>query len=402
MIEKLLCHELWQDFLEYKTARRLLSPGEERFLREYIDKRKYLPIVNRVMSGEFTFSVPEKKELNKLGSAKKRVVYCFPDDENMLLKMLSWLLYQYDGALEDNCYSFRKDTGARKAFLHMAGAPDIGRLHGFKADISNYFNSIDVFLLLPILQEVITDDPPLLKLLTGLLSDDRALWHGEIIREARGVMAGTPTSPFFANLYLKGMDAYFAARNVLYARYSDDILLFCPEEEMESCIHAYRGFIDRYRLVSNPAKEQRFAPGDRWSFLGFDYCSGTIDISEVAVRKLKDKIRRAAKSLRRWMLKNNASPERTLRAFNRKFNRKFFNAGNGRELCWCRWYFPLITTAHSLHIIDQYMQDWQRYIVTGRHNKANYRKVPYSMLTENGYLPLVSAYYNRDRLHLSE
>ena len=110
-----------------------------------------------------------------------------------------------------------------------------------------------------------------------------------------------------------------------------------------------------------------------------------------------DKVRRSAKSLRRWMLKNGASPERALKAFNRKFNRKFYNTEAEKELCWCRWYFPIINTAQSLHFIDRYMQDWQRYIVTGRHNKANYRKVPYAMLVENGYRPLVSAYYGRDR-----
>ena len=100
------------------------------------------------------------------------------------------------------------------------------------------------------------------------------------------------------------------------------------------------------------------------------------------------------------MLKKEVSTERTLQAFNRKFNRKFYNTEAGKELCWCRWYFPVINTARSLHLIDRYMQEWQRYIVTGKHNKANYRKVPYVMLTENGYRPLVSAYYNREKQNM--
>ena len=257
MVEKLLCHELWLEFLEYKTSKKLLSPGEERYLRGYIENRKYLPIAKQVLSGEFHFSAPEKKELNKLGTSKKRIVYCFPDDENVLLKMLSWLLYRYDGAIPDNCYSFRKDTGARKAFLKMAEFPFIGELYGFKADISDYFNSIDVSLLLPMLRETITDDMALLRLLEGLLCDNRAIWQGEIIRENRGVMAGTPTSPFFANLYLKEMDGYFAARNVLYARYSDDVLMFGTKEEIDGHIAAYQSFLRKYRLASNPSKEQR-------------------------------------------------------------------------------------------------------------------------------------------------
>lgn len=394
MLEQLCDHALWQEFLQYKVQNALLGPAEEKALREFVQAKRYLSVAQQVAEGRFRFSVPEKKELNKLGSQKKRVVYCFPEEENMLLKMLCWLLYRYDGAVSPNCYSFRQNTGARKAFLHMANAEGIGTLYGFKADISNYFNSIDVSLLLPVLKQVIDDDPPLLQLLTELLCDDRALWQGEVLHEPRGVMAGTPTSPFFANLYLREMDEYFASRGVLYARYSDDILIFAEKDELERCIAAYRAFLEKYRLSANPAKEQRFAPGEAWSFLGFCCHEGVIDISDVAVRKLMDKIRRAARSLRRWMVKKDASPERALRAFNRKFNRKFYNTEAGRELCWCRWYFPIINTPQTLHFIDGYMQQWQRYIVTGKHNKANYKKVPYSMLTACGYRPLVSAYYS--------
>lgn len=393
MIEKLLCHELWMEFLEYKTSKRLLTPGEERELRDYVQNRKYLPIAERVISDDFAFSIPEKTELNKLGTAKKRVVYRFADDENMLLKMLSYMLYQYEDKIPDNCYSFRRNTGARKAFMNMAGSPEVGSLCGFKSDISNYFNSINIELLMPILREAISDEG-LVRLFGSLLCDDRAIWQGSIIRENRGVMAGTPTSPFFANIYLREMDEYFAGRNVLYARYSDDILIFGKEEEMQGHIASYYTFLEKYRLKSNPAKEQRFKPGDKWNFVGFDYDNGIIDISDISVRKLMDKIRRSAKSIRRWMLKNNAEPERALKAFNRKFNRKFYTVDSGHELCWCRWYFPVINTPRSLHVIDRYMQDWQRYIVTGKHNKANYKKVSYAMLKAGGYRPLVSAYYS--------
>lgn len=398
MTEYLLSHDMWIEFLEYKIAKRLLSPGEERFLRDFVENKKYVNISSRAVCDDFAFSVPEKKEINKMGSDKKRIVYCFSDDENMLLKFLAYRLYQYDGDIPDNCYSFRVNTGARKAFLKMAEAPDIQHLYGFKSDISNYFNSIDTAILMPILEETVKNDENLLRLLRSLLTDDRAMYRGETVRENRGVMAGTPTSPFFANLYLKEMDEYFAKQNVLYARYSDDILIFGSKDEIENHIAAYHSFLNKYRLTSNPKKEKCFAPGDKWSFLGFDYDKGTIDISEVSVRKLKDKIRRAAKSIRRWMLKNNASSERALTAFNRKFNRKFYMSDLGRELCWCRWYFPLINTPESLREIDRYMQDWQRYIVTGKHNKANYRKVPYSMLTDCGYRPLVSAYYNNSKI----
>ncbi len=192
------------------------------------------------------------------------------------------------------------------------------------------------------------------------------------------------------------MDEYFAARHIHYARYSDDILIFGGKEEINDCIAAFRAFLDKYHLTSNPSKEQYFKPQDKWNFLGFEYDGKSIDISEIALKKLMEKIRRSAKSIRRWMLKNNASAERALKAFNRKYNRKFFDAEAGRELCWCRWYFPMINTTKSLKFLDGYMQQWQRYIVTGKHNKTNYRKAPYSMLKKCGYRSLIAEYYHRD------
>ena len=395
LLERLADHSTWEEFLQYKLSHGLLDRREEAFLREFISKRGYTQIAEGLASGSYAFAPPKRSEVSKLGSGKKRVVYTFPEAENAVLKALAYLLYRYDDRLAPNCYAFRRHIGARRAFTDIAHDPETASLWCFKADISNYFNSIDVSLLEGILRETIDDDEPLLRLLLALLGDGRSEWLGEIICEQKGVMAGTPISPFLANLYLKEMDEYFCERGVRYARYSDDIIIFDTEERIKEHITAYRGFIEKYRLRSNPEKELVSAPGEAWSFLGFEFHAGTIDISRVTLAKLMGKIRRQARSLRRWMLRKGAEPERALRAFNRKFNRKFYSADSGRELCWARWFFPLINTDKSLHVIDAYMQQYQRYIVSGKQNKASYELAPYELLRRCGYRPLVAAYYTR-------
>ena len=62
------------------------------------------------------------------------------------------------------------------------------------------------------------------------------------------------------------------------------------------------------------------------------------------------------------------------------------------EFTWCRWFFPNITTDVSLKEIDEYMQQYIRYIITGRHYKGNYR-ITYKQLKEWGYRSLVHEYY---------
>ena len=94
------------------------------------------------------------------------------------------------------------------------------------------------------------------------------------------------------------------------------------------------------------------------------------------------------------MLKKGADYKVALKAMNRKYNKKFFGKQDKEELSWKYWFFPTITTSGSLKAIDNYMQEQQRYIVTGRHNKRNYKIVPYNLLKECNYKSLVNEYYN--------
>lgn len=77
---------------------------------------------------------------------------------------------------------------------------------------------------------------------------------------------------------------------------------------------------------------------------------------------------------------------------NRKFNRKFYGK-NENDLTWKYWFFPTINTSKNLKVVDEYMQESQRYIITGKHNKKNYEKVPYEILKKCNYKCLVNEYY---------
>ena len=78
----------------------------------------------------------------------------------------------------------------------------------YKVDIHNYFNSIPIPDLMPVLSRILGDDPELYSFFENLLSDDRALFGEDVIREERGVMAGTPTAPFLANVYSRERVSY--------------------------------------------------------------------------------------------------------------------------------------------------------------------------------------------------
>ena len=207
-------------------------------------------------------------------------------------------------------------------------------------------------------------------------------------------MAGLPVAPFLANLYLSQVDHHFVAQSRPYARYSDDIIIFAETEaEVVRCREELGELLSRHGLEVNPDKENLSAPGEAWEFLGIAYRHGEIDLSGATKAKLKGKIRRKARALRRWMLRKQAEPERAMRAMIRAFTRKFFETGrSSSDLTWARWFFPLLTTDKGLGEMDAYLQDYIRYIPTGRHCRGNYR-VRYSDLKRLGYRSLVHEFW---------
>ncbi|MCL2826684.1 MAG: reverse transcriptase domain-containing protein, partial [Eggerthellaceae bacterium] len=235
IIEELDNEASWTSFLAYKKEKGHLLARDEESLVSLIASKGYLPVVRSIREG-VALAPPEKLLINKMGTAKKRTVYCFESDVMWVLKHLAWLLYRFDDKQPEGCYSFRRNFGAHRAFKDIIKTRGINAHWCCKLDISDYFNSIDVALMLPILEQALADDAALYGFFEQFLCADAAFFNGELIAEKRGVMAGTPTAPFLANLYLGELDRLFVGRGLPYARYSDDIIVFAQSQaEVLSC-----------------------------------------------------------------------------------------------------------------------------------------------------------------------
>ena len=460
ILEQSMQEQCWNAFLQYKIERQHLSAKEEKQLREFLEKKTYIEWGRRLMDETYVLPLPVRREINKGGSAKKRVVYSYPYELNQMLKFVAYALYRYDAIFADNCYAFRREYGVKDAIWRIRRTKGIADKYCLKVDVHNYFNSIDEDILLEKLSFLQEQDGRLYGVLKQLLTadaalvideqgknhkdrlnesepldreaiqekednepvecavireeeDDASLEHamikekeyndhcrkeemesGKVIREKRGAMAGTPVSPFFANVYLKDVDAWFADEGILYFRYSDDILIFADTlGELQSYQEVLYSKLSDLRLELNPDKVKISRPGEMWEFLGFCYRDGKVDLSENTIRKMQHKIKRKAESLRRWRRKKEVSGDKAAKGFIKAMNYKFFAKEDGTEFTWSRWFFPNLTADQGLKIVDAYMQQYIRYCVTGRHYKGNYR-ITYEQMKEWGYRSLVAEYYS--------
>ena len=405
LLQMLSDETCWEQFYSYKLSQ-TGSRTFTKYLRSFIDDRGYIPVCEKI-AHHAHFALPKRTVINKQYSGKKRVVYTYPDAENTVLKLLTYLmLRRYDGLFSPNLYSFRPGCTAKDAVHALVRHRGIRQMYAYKVDISNYFNSVDIRRLLPMLEDALSDDPALYRFLAALLTEPDILDGSRIRQEEKGIMAGTPQSSFFANLYLRGLDQSFASRGIPYARYSDDIIVFADSYEgAEQYASEIRSFLHASGLTVNPAKECFSAPEDGFVFLGFACKNGVTDIAPASVSKLMHKMRRKTKALRRWYQRNGLTGENAARAFIKIFNSKMYEQTEANapehQLTWSRWYFPVINSTESLHRIDRYAQDCIRYLLTDKRNKARFR-ADYQTLKSLGYKSLVHCYYTANKAEHQE
>lgn len=392
ILTQLTRQDVWEEFLAYRLMKGRFSWHEFEEADAYVEREDYLPTARKIAAGG-GLGIPQKRIVNKMGTGRKRVVYTFSPEEMTILKLMAFRLYDYDHCFAPNCYAFRRGMKASDAIFHIIRAIGDREMWAYKLDIHDYFNSIPTDLLLPMLKEMMADDRPLYRFFEKMLSDKRVVSNGLTIHESHGVMAGTPTSPFLANVYLKEVDRFFHEAHVTYARYSDDIIFFAPDRDtLEKHKSQMAAFLRQYRLEMNPDKEKIYSPSEAYEFLGFKCHGHDIDISEATQKKMKGKIKRASKALLRWSSRNHTEPEKAMKGLINHFNRVFFENGDAETLTWSRWFFPVINQTEGLREIDHYLQQNIRFLSTGKHRKANYR-ADYPLLKRLGYRSLVGEYY---------
>ena len=208
------------------------------------------------------------------------------------------MFHKYDNCFANNLFSFRKFVNAQTAVRYLREKQKEGDWYTYKLDIHNYFNSVSVDKILLMVKEVLVEEPILYNVICAILKNHYVEYNKQVIQEEKGIMAGMPLSAFLANLYLTKIDVWFQENDILYARYSDDIIIFAQEEKkIEQYSERLTEMIHEAGLVLNEKKTRKTNPKEAWTFLGFQCNGNCIDVSDEALDKIKKKLKRKARAL---------------------------------------------------------------------------------------------------------
>lgn len=392
ILEKFKLKESWDEYL-----------AELQAAEDYQDKlliKKVLKVIeNGIEKIDITnFPIPVKKEIAKYKTSKKRTVYTFNEPYNTYLKMINWLLQsdtEYNSKFCTNSYAYQRHKSVKNGVTRLQKELEMKRRKKYiKSDFSDYFNSIQLYILKEKMAAFFkTEDYDLKDMLLGLLERPDVYVDNKLVEiPQKGVMAGIPISGYLANVYMNDVDWEMYYNHIYYIRYADDV--FILTNNIERDLDFFKQQIEPLHVRMNPTKTDTGEVKDGFTVLGFCFKDGEIDVDEAKVQKMFSRIRRRSKWFKTWEKQKKVKNEVMVRTFIKGMNAKLYAGDDEDRLNWSRWYFANITTTKSLERIDAYLVQYIRYLISGK--QLGYKKhseVTYEYVKKLGYQSLVNNYW---------
>lgn len=368
-------------------------------------------IVNQLLNGTYTWSIPEKTLIAKSGKKEKRVVYIYNIKDRFILGVIYRAFsYYFRDRFSNTCFSYKTGTNTSDAIRHIRTQKKLDITEGVKIDIHAYFNSVSKKRVEEMLNELFDNecDIGIKKTLKNLMLSDSVTYNGTELTEFKGLIPGCALGSFFANYCLSDLDRLFDKEEAIYARYSDDIIIIDKsQEQVQKHIQTVLKHLEKYGLTINPDKYKYFTAGDNVEYLGLKLDdNGQVDISNHAKQKIKKQIHRWCRKGRIEIENDGKDFEVVARRIIRRLNNKNFKCMiyNESTFGWCVYAFRYITTIQSLIEIDFYTRDTLRAMKTGKHNKNNVKAINDEEFRQLGWVSLVDLYmlYKEDFDYYSE
>lgn len=365
-----------------------ISPAVVRWFADPSHRAVLLALME---AGQYRIAPPHIVLIPKPGSNEMRKVYCNEQLDRIICTQIGHVYQRMFGdKIHPACVSYRKGVGVGHIVKRISGyIADHPNLKGAKFDIHHYFDDVSEETRDAALRELNTGSR-IDEIVWDYLHDDAVIdEHGHMISAYKGIAQGFALSPFLANYLLRDIDEAISKLNVVYYRYSDDILILGPDFEKARAI-LYDG-LKAKGLTINPKKVVPIDASTPFTFLGFNIHGERITFSDESLRRFKAKIKAHTKTRKGQPIRSEAVLRRAIRAINHDLYVAYMQSD--REFGWAEYMFGIVNVPEDIEALDRYVKDHLRHVYTGKWNSyGNYNKVPNDMLRRCGYVSMAHLY----------
>lgn len=272
LIEKILSEENLQKAIR-KVKKNKGAPGVDKMtvqeVEEWFNQYKE-ELISKILNKQYK-PVPVKRVYIPKPNGKQRPLGIPTVVDRVIQQaMLQVLSEIYEPIFSDHSYGFRPNRSAHTAMEEVLGYLNDGYEWIVDLDIEKFFDTVNHDKLISILRERVNDSRTLhlirAYLQAGVL--DKGLVRSSTI----GTPQGGPISVILSNIYLDKFDKELESRNLRFARYADDCIIFVKSEmSANRVMKSVTSWLERKLFLKVSATKTKVVRPTKGQFLGFTF-----------------------------------------------------------------------------------------------------------------------------------
>lgn len=304
LIEKILSEENLQKAIR-KVKKNKGAPGVDKMTVQEVEQwfNQYKEdLISKILNKQYK-PMPVKRVYIPKPNGKQRPLGIPTVVERVIQQaMLQVLSEIYEPIFSEHSYGFRPNRSAHMAMEEVLSYLNEGYEWIVDLDIEKFFDTVNHDKLISILRERVNDSKTLhlirAYLQAGIL--DKGLVRSSTI----GTPQGGPISVILSNIYLDKFDKELESRNLRFARYADDCIIFVKSEmSANRVMKSVTSWLERKLFLKVSATKTKVVRPTKGQFLGFTFYKNS-DVWKCT--PTKDRKKRLYSNIQKWMERKHA------------------------------------------------------------------------------------------------
>lgn len=395
---------VWSEIIDTAVEKKL----NLEMITKLCEARYRLVLADKIENFDYYVAPPRIAEIPK-DDGGVRKVFVNEDVDRIVLSIIN-IVYSrtYGHLIHPNCVSYQKGIGVSKIIKKVSKqVSNMDGVCGYKLDISKYFDTLSREWLYKCLNELDTGSP-IDAIVQRYYHEDLIInENGDVQEYYKAIAQGCAVSPFLANYCLRDIDEELSKMDILYYRYSDDILII--GKDADSAVKKLADMLSVRGLKLHPNKVEQIRNGEWFTFLGFRVNGNKISFSKKSLKNFQHEIKRLTA-----LHKNN---EKELINAIKQIQWYLYTAfiKSKQNFGWGEYFFSTINVEEDIIELDEYIKDRLKGMYTGkmsngglgvsnipsrgvairrgRHVGTNHKRVNNDFLSEKGYVSMNHLYH---------
>ena len=272
LIEKILSEENLQKAIR-KVKKNKGAPGVDKMtvqeVEEWFNQYKE-ELISKILNKQYKPMPVKRVYIPKPNGKQRPLGIPTVVDRVIQQAMLQVLNEIYEPVFSEHSYGFRPNRSAHMAMEEVLGYLNDGYEWIVDLDIEKFFDTVNHDKLISILRERVNDSKTLhlirAYLQAGVL--DKGLVRSSTI----GTPQGGPISVILSNIYLDKFDKELESRNLRFARYADDCIIFVKSEmSANRVMKSVTSWLERKLFLKVSATKTKVVRPTKGQFLSFTF-----------------------------------------------------------------------------------------------------------------------------------